>query len=242
MIAILAATWQELQQLTNHTDNFTELDDTTFRYGIGEIINKSVLIAETGVGIKKARTSVSYVIQKHRPELIIIAGHGGALSPELKVGDIVVGESVISLLKDEKKTLFSLIPDLEVHYKKGDILTENRFIHESAKKKKLHEQSGASVVDMETWGVVEASMQSSVPVMGIRSVSDEYFENLPDMGELFNSAGKFDPVKAARYFIFNPRLIFPYLRFRFVNSKKSADSLSTFLLTLIHRLNDTEIN
>lgn len=242
MIAIIAATWDEIGRLTSHVDNFTEPDDAPFRYGVGEIGNKPVLIAEAGVGIKRARTCTSWIIQKHKPALIILAGHGGALSPELKVGNIVVGEAVVSLMKEEKRTLFSSLPEMEIQIRKGDILTENRFIHQAAKKKELHEHTGALTVDMETWGVREASNQSTVPVMAIRSVSDEHWENLPDMGELFNSTGKFDLKKAAQFLLINPRFIIPYLRFRFINSKKSADSLNNFLVTLIHQLNDEDIN
>src|ERR1700758_1584131 len=137
----------------------------------GKLYGKYVLLGQTGVGIKRARKGTSFIIQKFKPDLIISAGFGGALDANLKVGDIIVGEWVLSLRKNETVKLISDLPCLGNGFKRGGILSENRFIHDSVEKKKLFETSGALLVDMETWGVVEASLQSGIRVLSIRSIS-----------------------------------------------------------------------
>ena len=67
---------------------FEDLD-----YIVGDLGGQKIIIAITGVGIKRARTTTGIVIQKFKPSLIIFGGFGGALSPDLGVGDIVVSDN-----------------------------------------------------------------------------------------------------------------------------------------------------
>jgi len=238
LIALLSATWDEISLLKRDIQVAEEGASGELKYKIGELYGQSVVIAVTGVGIRRARTGTSFIIQKFKPLLIVYAGLGGALSPDLKVGDIVLGESVFSLRKNETKELFNDISLVGVEYKKGAFLTESRFINKPEEKKRLFEISSALVVDMETWGVVEAVGQSGIPVASARSVSDESHEKLPDMGAIYNSLGNLDYRKSFPYFISNPSLFYPYLRFRFGNSKKAASSLSDFLAVLVPKFAD----
>ncbi len=171
MIAILSALSDEIGKLKTDLRMSGGEHTKYLQFNTGELYEKEVLLGHTGVGIGRARAGTSYVIQKHKPEIIIYAGLGGALSPELRAGDIIIGRNIISLRKGESRALFADIPDTGTAYRKADLLTENRFIHDPVLKRKLFADSGASVVDMETWGVTEASAQSRTPVIAVRSVS-----------------------------------------------------------------------
>jgi len=236
MIALISATWDEIALLKRDVQVADEGVNGELEYKIGELCGQSVVTAMTGVGIRRARAGTSFIIQKFKPRIIICAGHGGALSPDLKVGDIVLGESVISLRKNEEKKLFSDLPFSDIGCKKGVLLTESRFINKPEEKKHLFEASNALTVDMETWGVAEAAVQSSIPVASVRSVSDESHERLPDMGEIYGSNGELDLEKADLYFKSAPDLISPYLKFRFKSSPRASNSLSKFLSSLIPNL------
>lgn len=89
---------------------------------------------------------------------------------------------------------------------------------------------------METWGIVEAAAQSETPVLSLRSISDGSSERLPDMGSIYNGMGRLDPKRALRYFTSNPSCIFPYLRFRFINSPRASHTLNLSLLETIRGL------
>jgi len=236
VIALLTATWDEVTLLKKDIQVAEEGASGDLEYKIGELYGQSVVIAMMGVGIRRARTGASLIIQKFKPHIIICAGHGGALSPDLKVGEIVLGESVISLRKNETKELFSNLPFSEIECKKGALLTESRFINKPEEKRRLFEASNALAVDMETWGVVEAAGQSGIPVASVRSVSDESHERLPDMGEIYGSNGELDLEKTDLYFKSAPDLISPYLKFRFKSLPRASNSLSKFLSSLIPNL------
>lgn len=233
MIAIVCSTWEEIRGIKARISKTEEGEWEGIRYIFGKILDKPVLLGISGVGVKRARKGTSFIIQKFKPTLIISAGFGGALSPGLKVGDIVIGEWVLSLKKNEKITLLSDVPHLEHDFTKGGILTENRFISDPIEKKKLFEESGALTVDMETWGVTEAALKNDIKVMSIRSISDECDETLPDMGSIFNARSVLDKKKALAYFLSHPSHIIPYIRFTQFNLKKSSNSLSDFLRKVI---------
>lgn len=203
---------------------------------IGDLYGQSVILAVTGVGIKRARRITSLIIQKHKPSLIIFAGFGGALSPDLKVGDIILGESVTSLKKNEDMDLFHNFSIPGDNIRRGRLLTESRFIYDPQEKKRLFDLTHALVVDMETWGVVEATLQSGAPIASIRAVSDEADERLPDMAAIYSEGGELDSRKAETYFEQNPGLLAPYLKFRFNNTPKASGSLCKFLFQLLSGL------
>lgn len=232
MIAIISATWDEIRGIKREISRIEEGRWERVEFISGKLYEKSVLLGQTGVGIKRARKGTSFIIQKFKPDLIISAGFGGALSSELKIGDIIVGEWVLSLKKNEKMRLISDLQGLRNGFKKGGILAENRFIQDPMEKKRLFETSGVLAVDMETWGVVEASLQSGIRVLSIRSISDESWETLPNMGYIF-SRGKFSKRNALSYFASYPSYILPFLKFRLFNSKKSSRSLCRFLRDVV---------
>ena len=145
----------------------------------------------------------------------------------------MIGEWVLSLNKNEKRDLFRDVPNCGYDFKKGGILTENRFIFNPREKKKLFEDTGALVVDMETLSVSEAAVERGVKVLSVRSISDEYSETLPDIGSIFNSREVVDKGKALTYFLSHPLHILPYIRYMTFNSKKTSNSLSRFLKEII---------
>ena len=236
MITLLTATWDEIRLLKKNILVSNRGASGDLEYVLGDLYGQSILAAETGVGIRRARAGASFVIQKFKPSLIIFGGFGGALISDLNVGDIILGESVISLKKNETKELYSDFSLTNEDFLKGRILTESRFINEPDQKKKLFEASNALVVDMETWGALEAARQSKTPVASVRAVSDESKEQLPDMAALYGANGELDFIKADQYFKAHPNLMTPYLKFRFKNTPLASDSLSKFLSVLIASL------
>jgi adenosylhomocysteine nucleosidase len=236
LIALLTATWDEIRLLKRNIQVSEQGRSGELKYLIGELSGRPVIAAQTGVGIRRARTGASLIIQKFKPSLIIVGGFGGALSSDLNVGDIILGESVISLKKDETKELHCDFSFSDADFVKGQILTESRFVNEPEEKKRLLKVSKASVVDMETWGVAEAARQSKTPVASVRAVSDEVHERLPDMAALYGNNGEFDFIKADKYFKEFPDLVASYLKFRFKNTPIASDSLSKFLSIFIANL------
>lgn len=240
LIAILSAVPDELRKLKADFRSSGVEHAKNIRLSAGELYGKEVLLGHTGVGIGRARAGTSRVIQMHKPAMIIYAGLGGALSPDLQIGDIVLGSNVVSLKERERRELFTEITEIGHPHRQADLLTENRFIHEPGSKRRLFADSGAFVVDMETWGVTEAAAQSRTPLIAVRSVSDKEGESLPDIGEIYNSEGRLDFGKSVSYFSSSPNLIYPYLRFRLSSYPKAVRALNAFLDALLQALSEDD--
>lgn len=233
MIAVICANWFELEDNKGYLQITDQGSWNELQFFKGDLDGKSIVFARTGVGIKRARDGTNYVIKKFKPELIISAGLGGALMDGLKVGDVIVGEWVLSLKRNEKKRLFCDISGLSIDFMKGGLLTENRFIHDPDEKRRLYDQTGALSVDMETWGVIEAAEDYGAPVISVRSISDDSQVELPDMRHFYSSCGELRKLNAFKYLIFNPRLIYPFLRLTQIDLRKSTSMLNRFLRELI---------
>lgn len=240
MIAILSALPDEIGKLKTRLRVTGDEHTKSVKLNTGNLYGNEVLLGHTGVGIGRARAGTSHVIQKHKPAMIIYAGLGGALSPDLKIGDIVIGSNIVSLKKDESKSLFSDIPETGCAHRKADLLTENRFVYEPDLKRKLFADSGAAVVDMETWGVTEAAYHTRTPVIAVRSVSDKAEEPLPNMGVIYNVEGKLDFGKSIPYFSSNPKHIYPYFRFRLSSYPKAVRALNDFLADLLRAFSNAD--
>jgi adenosylhomocysteine nucleosidase len=233
VIAVICANWLELEDnksCLQITDQGTWNELQFFK---ADLDGKSILFARTGVGIRRARNGTNYLIQKFKPELIISAGLGGALRDGLRVGDIIVGEWVLSLRRNQKRKLFCDINGLSMDFMKGGLLTEGRFVHDADEKRRLYRQTGALSVDMETWGVVEAADDYGAPVISVRSISDDNQVELPEMGHFYSGSGELRKLSALKYLIFNPRLIYPFLRLTQLDLRKSTSMLNRFLKELI---------
>ncbi|MBI4228630.1 MAG: hypothetical protein HY693_02785 [Deltaproteobacteria bacterium] len=233
MIAVVCATWYELDENKSCLQITDQGSWNDLQFLKGDLDGKPVLFARTGVGIKRARKGTSYIMQKFKPDLIVSAGLGGALRDGLRVGDIIVGEWVLSLRRNEKKMLFSDIGCLSTDFIKGGLLTEDRFINRPAEKRRLFDKTGALSVDMETWGVVEAADSYGAPVISVRSISDDNQVELPDMRHFYSSCGELRKLNAFEYLVFNPRLIYPFLRLILFDVRKSTSVLNRFLKELI---------
>src|SRR6267154_602960 len=55
----------------------------------------SILVLETGVGPARAQVAARWLLDNHRPTLVIAAGFAGALTPRLRVGDVMVASEVV---------------------------------------------------------------------------------------------------------------------------------------------------
>lgn len=233
LIAIICANWFELEDSRGFLKISFHGAWNELEFYKGDLLGKPLLLARTGVGIRRARTGTNYLIQRFRPRLIISVGLGGALGDGLRVGDIIVGQWVLSLKRNEKKVLFCDIKSMSMDFRKGGLLTENRFIHDPDEKRRLYRQTGALSVDMETWGVVEAAEVHGCPVISVRSISDDNRVELPDMRRFYGRCGELRKLNAFRYLISNPRLIYPFLRLALLDVRKSRTVLTRFLRELI---------
>jgi hopanoid-associated phosphorylase len=112
---------------------------------------------------------------------IISIGIAGALAPDLRAGDMVIAERVVTandaFETDAKWTarMAAALPDARI----GAILGRGLIAGTAEVKAALHEASGADAVDMESHMAAEAARARGVPFAALRTISDRADRSLP---------------------------------------------------------------
>jgi adenosylhomocysteine nucleosidase len=95
MIGILGAMESEIRGLVSVMEVEDSGRSAGFDYWTGRIAGRECVIARSGMGKVAAAAGVQRLIDQWRVDLAVVCGLAGALSVELKAGDIVVGQRFI---------------------------------------------------------------------------------------------------------------------------------------------------
>ncbi len=151
----------------------------------------AVQVVCTGIGPANAdcaaRRALTALPPACRP-LVAVFGIGGALSPALAVGDVVLGVHTRLVEGDPlpgcPATLARAADRLTaagftVH--QGDHLTTPYVVCQAAEKRRLHAQTTALAVDMESHAIAQAAKRSELPLLLLRIISDDAHRDLPNL-------------------------------------------------------------
>ncbi|MBN2524597.1 MAG: 5'-methylthioadenosine/adenosylhomocysteine nucleosidase [Bacteroidales bacterium] len=94
-IAILGAFEEEIRVLENSLENKSELNVSGIRVTEGQLYGHSVVVAYTGIGKVNAAMSATLIISRFHVRKVIFTGIAGGIDPDLKPGDIVIGEKCV---------------------------------------------------------------------------------------------------------------------------------------------------
>ena len=198
MIAILVAVRQELRPILRRAQASAVIRQEHLDFYEGTLAGKPVALLALGIGKECARIAAEMTIRCYRPDLIISAGFGGGLQPDVEDGDIVIGTEILELRKDEGDkvcwdTAFSLPKppvldvdhdDLRVHH--GKIITSDEMILRADNKKRIGKATGALAVDMETSAVAAVCAAQDTEFFAFRCITDNDHEDLPqDFNDFF---------------------------------------------------------
>lgn len=142
------------------------------------------IAACAGIGGICARiaTDVAYKAANGDVSLIISAGLAGALTPDLRVADIVQPATVTDGV--DGGYIHTAYGGFGVLISVGAIATANN-------KQSLAEDTGALAVDMEAFAVADVARVYGVPFIAIKSISDELDFKLPPLGRFISPEGLF---------------------------------------------------
>ncbi|MDR1485065.1 MAG: hypothetical protein LBT09_09605 [Planctomycetaceae bacterium] len=143
----------------------------------GKLKKSVVVIVESGIGQAKAASATSALLDIFCPKFIISAGYAGGLLPELKRFDVYQPDlllrksdgMIIEVLDNMPKVVKKIIDDDDqsidnrtdavfqniVTKNRRMLVTVDRPVEMAAQKLLLGKESGAAVVDMETFAVAE---------------------------------------------------------------------------------------
>ncbi|EUB37636.1 MULTISPECIES: 5'-methylthioadenosine/adenosylhomocysteine nucleosidase [Fusobacterium] len=199
-IGIIGAMHEEIMELKNSMTNINEVQISNLKFYEGKLCSKDIVLVESGIGKVNAAISTTLLISQFKVEKIIFTGVAGAVNPEIKVTDIVIGTDLVESDMDVtaggnyklgeiprmKSSNFKADPYLfnlaesvaiklfgsdKVH--KGRIISRDEFVASSEKVNKLREIFSAECVEMEGAAVAHVCEVMNIPFIVIRSISDK---------------------------------------------------------------------
>ncbi len=133
-------------------------------------------LAIGGMGERRARFALGVLLESFEADGIVSFGFGGALDPDLKVGEVVVGKGILMW-----KGPGQVILGDDLHWpwetsglKKASIISAPRFVSKLEVIGDLPLKSFPAVLDLETFGLARDAAGRGIPFFSIRAISDEF--------------------------------------------------------------------
>jgi nucleoside phosphorylase len=155
----------------------------------------------------------------HGVAAILLAGFGGALHPDLRIGDVVAQG-----LPDERARSIGARP--------GTIYTAKQIVATPAEKAELFRRIGALAVDMEADAVAPLAAKLGVPFVHVRAITDTCDQSLdPRLLRYLDPSGNVKPASLLRTLVRHPSMIFPLVRLG-IHSRRAAQRLGEVVAKL----------
>ena len=203
-IAIMGAMPEEIEPLIAKLDNVTTTIYAANKYYEGAYKGKEVVVAYSKIGKVFATLTATMLIEKFGCDILLFSGVAGAISDDLKIGDLVIADGLCQ--HDLDITAFGhpfgYVPEGEVciptdvglrniakevaaakgiELKEGVIATGDQFIANPEKKEWIGEVFKAHALEMEGASVAVVCNALNVPFFILRAISDA-----ADMDASFN--------------------------------------------------------
>lgn len=145
-------------------------------------------VIRTGIGLDNARNSLLAVMESekksdggHTPDLLLNFGTCGAIHPERKVGDLVVGtrttrdyhlNTLRKLDAGWGERFAGYLRKAQIRYVTGAIYSTDRAVASRQVRREIYQRTNAQVVDMESSSLAEVADTESLPFLSVKYVSD----------------------------------------------------------------------
>ena len=187
------------------------------------------VIAVSGIGRNAAGHAAEVLIRRDSPAILISAGLVGALTPRLKVGDVVEVKEIVDV---DSGAIF------ETGH--GDaVLVTGSAVAGPADKAIEARRWKADIVDMEGSAVAAVAEQHGIEFMAIKAVSDQLNFPIPPLSQFVNTNGKFETLRFLAWVAIRPRW-WSVVRQLNANSNLAAANLCQALGHLIRQRSKAE--
>jgi nucleoside phosphorylase len=181
----------------------------SLRCTLGNFRDRQVLITLLGMGQEQAGNHAEIVFRYFRPKIFVLAGYGGALLPQLKVGQVTVSTNYSST---------DVLPFLRMlsNFDFAGFCTADGIAATPAERDKYARSSKREVIEMETAAVAAVVHVREIPFIAVRVISDGYADVLPvrALAAGFDPArGRATPLRLLGHLALHWRDIPPFIRF-----------------------------
>lgn len=185
-----------------------------------------VEVLASGIGAAAARRRGEQAVARGAAA-IVSAGFCGALTPDLKVGDLVAAERVVDAATGREFTADAALL-MRAPGRHGVLVTTPRIVRGPGDRAHL---SGLAC-DMESAVLADVARAAGVPFLALRAVTDEAHHTLPDFDRLTDKAGALTPGFGLLHLLTRPADI-PRLLRLWPASRKAGRALRDGMTTLL---------
>lgn len=194
-IAILGAMREEIEPLLSHMDNIKEINYANNIFYEASFKGKNVVVAYSKIGKVFSSLTATLLIEKFGCDILLFSGVAGAISSDLKIGDLVIADGLCQ--HDLDITAFGhphgYVPEGEVciptdvrlreiakdiakakgiELKEGIIATGDQFVACSDRKNWVKDTFNAHALEMEGASVAVVCNALNIPFFILRAISD----------------------------------------------------------------------
>jgi len=194
-IAIMGAMPEEIEPLIARLDDVQEFLYADNTYYAGTYRGKEVVVAYSKIGKVFAALTATAMIEKFGCDTLLFTGVAGAISEELKIGDLIVAdglcqhdlditafghpygyvpEGAVCIWADPelRKIAQKVAYELGINLKEGIIATGDQFVADPERKAWIAETFKADALEMEGAAVAVVCHALDVPFFILRAISD----------------------------------------------------------------------
>ena len=154
------------------------------------------IVAIGGIGERFARRAAEIAVENAQPKRLLSAGVVGAISPQLKVGDVGRIREVIDVATGKR------------YPAQGGgswVLATSQDVSDATGKHELLTKFGADVVDMEAAAVAQVAKERGLEFASMKSISDDASFVMPPLNRFIDENGRFATRKFLMYVALHPR-------------------------------------
>jgi len=241
MIVLTAATSQEIEGIGRCLGSKQRVVNDGCTAWRSTYKDKEVLLIQTGIGRSGIERMTKSILTSCPATAILSLGFGGALSPDLAVGDLIICASVIPWNDTTNTPADAYYPDEELlkvtikamngnerKWLKGKGATVPKLASNKTEKQMLRDKVQAEVCEMEDYWVANAAEARGIPFLAVRVVYDELSDELPDFERMVDTRGNVSISRTTAYLLSHPKqLISAWASYK--NSCRAKESLSVFV-------------
>ena len=227
-ICIIGAMDSEINEFLRHTDIARVTHWNEFVFVEGKLCDRHIVVVKSGAGKVFAAMVSEKLIDTFGPKAVLYTGVGGALNPNLEIGDVVVSKDCIQhdvdaealgfqrgqilftdyrVFESDKNLLdTALATELDGHKViSGRILTGDQFITKKEMKdhKYLTEELHGDAVEMEGGAIAQVCTINQIPFLIIRTMADKADGEAADDFESFTGVVAKNSFEVARNILTN---------------------------------------
>ena len=189
-VGIVCALHRELAALLERCEKVRKYTGGSFVFRGGRYDQVRLAVVESGMGFAKARRATQALRDAHTPPWVLACGYSGALRPDMKVGDVVVADSIVDSHGQELSVDLRMPTAGVKGLHRGRFVTSDEMVRTIREKQELAERHDAIAVDMESLAVAQVCRESGTPFMAVRVISDDLSADLPpEVLSVFGSTG-----------------------------------------------------